>query len=148
MKIKIFNQIPRFLISETGEVFNQKGKKIKTSVNKYGYERLSAIVGSRTDKTRKCVNLKVHRMVAETFIPNPMNLPTVNHKDGNKLNNHVENLEWLSVGDNLRDGLKKGIIKKRKPTLEVMSKFRQGWRKWYLNGGKEKLQKNLKQYKN
>lgn len=42
----------------------------------------------------------VHRLVAEAFIPNENNLPTVNHIDGNKQNNHVDNLEWVSFADN------------------------------------------------
>jgi hypothetical protein len=44
----------------------------------------------------------VHRMVAETFIPNPQNLAAVNHKDNVKTNNNLDNLEWISIGDNIR----------------------------------------------
>ena len=49
-------------------------------------------------------NHHIHRLVAETFIPNPNNLECVNHIDENKLNNRVDNLEWLSRGDNSNYG--------------------------------------------
>ena len=45
--------------------------------------------------------MSVHRLVAETYIPNPHNYPEVNHKNENKLDNHVSNLEWCSTLDNL-----------------------------------------------
>lgn len=51
-------------------------------------------------KYRRPKRYLVHRLVAITFIPNPNNLPTVNHKDGNRKNNHVSNLEWMSYSDN------------------------------------------------
>ena len=54
------------------------------------------------DKVRK--KFYVHRLVAEAFIPNPSNLKTINHKDKNRSNNHVDNLEWMSYSENNEHG--------------------------------------------
>ena len=53
--------------------------------------------------------VSVHRLVAKHFIPNPLNLPQVNHKDGNKKNNHYKNLEWSNCKDNISHALKTGL---------------------------------------
>lgn len=50
-------------------------------------------------------------MVAKAFIPNPNNLPQVNHKDGNKLNNSISNLEWVTNSDNTQHGYNNGLYK-------------------------------------
>lgn len=66
--------------------------------------------------------VSVHRLVAIAFIPNPDNKETVNHIDGNPKNNHVDNLEWMSVSDNIRHGFKNGLIPYMKKNRKDISK--------------------------
>lgn len=62
---------------------------------------------------------KVHRLVAENFIPNPLNKPIVNHIDGNKLNNSVENLEWVTASENSQHAVNTGLRKYHKISGEL-----------------------------
>jgi hypothetical protein len=57
---------------------------------------------------------RIHRLVAETFIANLLNLPCVNHKDGDKMNNHVINLEWVTYKQNAEHAWKLGLYDNRK----------------------------------
>ena len=77
-----------------------KAKKIEFWTTKSGYKRVSLGSNFKAD---------VHRLVAEKFIPNPLGLPQVNHKDGNKLNNHADNLEWVSAKDNMKHASSMGL---------------------------------------
>ena len=90
------NDFPNYSISEDGEIRNSKGKIIKGEISNNGYRRVSL---SNNDVKHK--KMSVHRLVAETYIPNPHNYPEVNHKNENKLDNNVNNLEWCSTLDNL-----------------------------------------------
>lgn len=66
---------------------------------------------SITKKNDKDKNYSVHRLVAQAFIPNPSNLSDVNHIDGNKLNNNIDNLELCTRSQNLKHALQIGLIK-------------------------------------
>ena len=85
-------------VSDKGEIINLKtGTVRKTKEVNSGYELVTL---KRNDGTMKSV--LVHRAVALAFIPNPENKPQVNHKDHNKFNNCVENLEWATQSENMR----------------------------------------------
>lgn len=86
-------------VSDTGKVRNfVTGKELTPYRTRCGY----LTVGLWSLTAGKSRNYRVHRLVAEAFIPNPSNLPEVNHIDGDKANNRVENLEWVTTRGNSR----------------------------------------------
>ena len=76
---------------------------LKTQTDNKGYHRLRVTV------EREKMSYKIHREVAKAFIPNPDNLPQVNHKDGNKSNNAVDNLEWITNIGNAHHAIENGL---------------------------------------
>lgn len=82
---------------------------IKQSMEKnrgeVGYMRTSLAKGSKRNQIR----INTHRLIAEAFIPNPENKKFVNHIDGNKLNNSLENLEWVTPKENVTHAIKMGL---------------------------------------
>lgn len=80
--------LDRWVKSKSGSVRLCKGKILKLCTDKYGYLKVGLC------KNGKQKFHLVHRLVAEAFIPNPYNLPCINHKDECKTNNNVNNLEW------------------------------------------------------
>ena len=98
-----------YAITEEGQVWSYYSKRyLNPSLKKNGY--LSVVLVK--DKIKK--SFSIHKIVAETYLPNPNNYPIINHKDENKTNNSVENLEWCSYKYNsnygtIRDKISKGI---------------------------------------
>ena len=73
-------------------------------------------------KDKQAHDYLVARLVACTFLENLLNTKmTVNHKDGNRLNNHIENIEWLSLGDNIRHGFANGLYRQNSIVLIDLS---------------------------
>lgn len=96
---KTITNYPNYLISDKGEIFNQRTKQMmKQYKDKDGY-----LVLNLSHKGSK-KQYKVHRLVAQAYLPNPSNLNTVNHINHNKEDNTVSNLEWLSNLDNATEG--------------------------------------------
>lgn len=84
--------MPEYQVSNFGNIKNPNGMALSPFVTSNGYRKINI-------RGKGCY---VHRLVAETFVANPFNLPQVNHKDGDKLNNRVENLEWVTNSENVR----------------------------------------------
>lgn len=93
MKIKDFED---YSITQTGEVINTRTGKAKALDfnKKVGYFQVDLY------KNNKRTKHYIHRLVAQAYIPNPLGLPEVNHKDSDRTNNHVSNLEWVSSSGN------------------------------------------------
>ena len=98
--------LPNYFVDVGGNIYNKEGSKLKTTTTKNGYERFN--IGSPTK------SFLVHRLVAENFIQNSDNKPEVNHIDGNKLNNNLSNLEWVTRSENIVHGFNNGLISKDK----------------------------------
>lgn len=114
-----------YLINRKGEVYSKKTNKfLKPWLDSKGYLQVQLL------KNGNKYSFKVHRLVAIVFLPNPNNLPEVNHKDENKQNPNLDNLEWCTVKYNNNYGTrgyrvsqsnKKSLLRKRKSILQLDS---------------------------
>ena len=103
-----------YAVTSCGKVYSYKTKKfLKPQKTNNGYLQ----IGLHKDGEQK--NYKVHRLVAEAYIPNPDNLPCVNHKDENKENNALQNLEWcdMTYNNNYGSRNQKAAKKNSKPVF-------------------------------
>ena len=102
----------KYYVTSQGDVVNAKGDTLKPTINKkIGYKTVSLWENNKgSSKT-------IHRLVALTYLPNPNNLPEVNHIDGNKLNNHVDNLEWVTRSENMIHAYGIGLVEQTKTKL-------------------------------
>lgn len=107
MKKKLVEGFPHYWIYEDGKLYSEHTRKFlkpfKIGRKEYPYLAYKLCLDGyeRTEQ--------IHRLVAKAFIPNPLNLETVNHKDGDKFNNHVDNLEWMTQQENKVSAFELGI---------------------------------------
>lgn len=100
-------------ISTSGRVRSLKWGKSRILKNRATHSGYFS-VNLRKDSISK--DTKVHRLVAQAFLENLENKPTVNHKDGDKRNNHVDNLEWATYKENTQHALRTGLLHHEKTT--------------------------------
>jgi hypothetical protein len=101
-----------FALNEAKSYYVRKGVILKPTINSHGYYCVTLTFANHKQKV-----FPVHRLVAKTFIPNPENKPQVNHKDGNKTNNKIENLEWVTVKENINHAYETGLNTGSRPWL-------------------------------
>ena len=103
--MKEIKKYPNYFVTKKGLVFSSKTNKfLKFSYDQQGYQRVGLQIGNYKTKT-----IKVHRLVAETFIDNIENKKDVNHIDGNKANNDISNLEWCTRSENMKHAYRMGL---------------------------------------
>lgn len=114
-RVKRLARIDTYIRSDTGKQCNRPvGEKILKPAITSGYYEVNL---RYLDKNRYC---RIHRLVADAFLPNLDKLPQVNHIDGNKFNNYVENLEWCTAEENVNHAARTGL--RKNPTKGVHRK--------------------------
>jgi len=101
-ELKIKDMTNNLFISTIGRIKSVNVIR-KCLINKKGYNTISIKINKKNPR------FYVHRLVAKVFIPNPENKPEVNHIDGNKLNNNIENLEWCTRSENNQHAFNIGL---------------------------------------
>ena len=98
-----------YYATEDGHIYSSKSRRLITErLNKKGYKIVNLSIDG------KCKTFSVHRLIAQAYIPNPDNLPTINHKNGVKTDNRIENLEWVTFSENTTHAVASSCLQKAK----------------------------------
>ena len=102
---KMLEGYSRYIITTDGKIYSKSSKKYLSTRENSGYNYVTLYNNSKKGK-----DFSIHYLVGKVYIPNPKNYPMLNHKNYNKIDNRVENLEWISYSENMKHfGQKNGI---------------------------------------
>lgn len=100
------------MVSNKGDIWSKRSNRVmKPNLHEKGYLLISTKIGGRKGKNK---TFRIHRLVAEAFITPIVGKDQVNHKDGNKQNNCVDNLEWVTGSENVRHAFETGLSSVKK----------------------------------
>ena len=125
-------------VSNLGRVRSMKkyrgatGRIMPQTIQRKGYYAVTCWMNN------KAICVKVHRLVIETFKPNPDSLPCINHIDGNKLNNHIDNLEWCTYQQNMQHAVRTGLTHPHQWTDEERKQISERNRAYMLSHPRKK----------
>lgn len=106
IQIKSIDGFSNYIVTSEGHVVNENtGKCLKPRIVTGGY------LGVTLSKGGKSYHKRLHRLIAEAFVPNPDGKPEVNHIDGDKQNNRADNLEWCTKSENMNHAYRTGLQK-------------------------------------
>jgi hypothetical protein len=119
---KILSNFSRYVIYKSSDIYDTKLEKfLKFQINRDGY-----LVVTLTNDLNKRITLRIHRLMALAFISNPDNKPEVNHKNGIKTDNRLENLEWCTHAENIKHAWNTGLLKKDSSGRKNIKLFKVG----------------------
>lgn len=134
----VINHVGRYMVSNFGRI-KSKNRILLGTIDADGYRVFTFYFGDGSYK-----KMHTQRIVCMHFVDNPYNKPTVNHKDGNKLNNHIDNLEWATWAEQNRHAIDTGLRKSKSGIIFTaehranISKSKLGKSPW--NKGKKGVQ--------